>query len=155
MLESLQLCNVALPIPRCLAVKETLLLYPLCQSNIFTLYLARSVNLSVRNDERAIDIAPWQNCAIYCHMALEYFLWIFKTLKCIISYGPVQGEFYLIRDVRGGISFTKTNTRYLWFISRDELSKLLEDEGIEVENELREDTGINNLEGVTIYGKFE
>jgi SAM-dependent methyltransferase len=64
-------------------------------------------------------------------------------------------EFYLIRDVRDGISFTKTNTRDLWFVSRDELNKLLRDKGIEIENELREDTGINNLEGVTIYGKFK
>ncbi|MGB9726707.1 MAG: hypothetical protein ACPLXB_01265 [Minisyncoccia bacterium] len=64
-------------------------------------------------------------------------------------------EFYLIRDFRKKVNFTKVNTRYLWFLSRDELNKLLSEKGIEIENELREDTGINNLEGVTIYGKFK
>ncbi len=64
-------------------------------------------------------------------------------------------EFYLIRDFRKKVNFTKVNTRYLWFLSRDELNKLLSERGIEIENELREDTGINNLEGVTIYGKFK
>lgn len=64
-------------------------------------------------------------------------------------------EFYLIRDAREGISFTKINMRHLWFLFQDELNKLLRDKGIEIENELREDTGINNLEGVTIYGKFK
>ena len=64
-------------------------------------------------------------------------------------------EFYIIRDARDGVSFIKSNTRSLWFLSSDELNKLLKDKGIEIENELREDTGINNLQGVTIYGRFK
>ena len=64
-------------------------------------------------------------------------------------------EFYIIREARGKIRFTKTNTRSLWFFPLEELNKLLRDKNIEVENEVREDTGINNLEGVTIYGKFK
>lgn len=60
-----------------------------------------------------------------------------------------------IKKYRGKIRFTKTNTRSLWFFPLEELNKLLRDKNIEVENEVREDTGINNLEGVTIYGKFK
>ena len=52
-------------------------------------------------------------------------------------------------------SIIKINTRSLWFISRDELDKLLKDKDVQVENESREPTGINNLEGVTIYGRFQ
>jgi len=63
-------------------------------------------------------------------------------------------EFCIIRDARDGVSFIKSNTRSLWFLSSDELNKLLKDKGIKVENELEEITGINNLKGVTIYGKF-
>jgi len=64
-------------------------------------------------------------------------------------------EFYIIRDVRSGVSFTKTNTRSLWFLCPSELNKLLKDKGIEIENKLGEDTGINNLKGVIIYGRFK
>lgn len=63
-------------------------------------------------------------------------------------------EVYIIRDTQSGFTVTKTNQRSLWFISRVALEKLLKDKGIKVENELEEITGINNLKGVTIYGKF-
>jgi len=53
------------------------------------------------------------------------------------------------------VPIIKINTRSLWFISRDELDKLLKDKDVQVENESREPTGINNLEGVTIYGRFQ
>jgi len=59
------------------------------------------------------------------------------------------------RDTRGRATFTKTNTRSLWFLCSSELNKLLKEKGVEIENELEEDTGINNLKGVTIYGKFK
>lgn len=63
-------------------------------------------------------------------------------------------EVYIIRDVQSGFTVTKTNQRSLWFISRDDLEKLLKDKGIKVENEQEETTGVNNLKGVTIYGRF-
>ena len=53
------------------------------------------------------------------------------------------------------VPIIKINTRSLWFISRDELDKLLKDKDVQVENESKEPTGINNLEGVTIYGRFQ
>ncbi|MGE4555046.1 MAG: class I SAM-dependent methyltransferase [Candidatus Paceibacterota bacterium] len=64
-------------------------------------------------------------------------------------------EIYIIRDSRNGFTVTKINSRSLWFLSRRELSDLLVNRNIEIQNELTEDTGINNLEGVTIYGKFK
>jgi len=64
------------------------------------------------------------------------------------------GEVYIIRETQSGFTVTKTNQRSLWFISRDDLEKLLTDKGIKVENELEEITGVNNLKGVTIYGRF-
>ena len=63
-------------------------------------------------------------------------------------------EVYIIREAQSGFTVTKTNQRSLWFISRDDLEKLLTDKGIKVENELEEITGVNNLKGVTIYGRF-
>ena len=69
--------------------------------------------------------------------------------------GYIWEEFYIIRDTRGRTTFTKTNTRSLWFLRSSELNKLLKEKGVEIENELEEDTGINNLKGVTIYGKFK
>jgi hypothetical protein len=69
--------------------------------------------------------------------------------------GYIWEEFYIIRDTRGRVTFTKTNTRNLWFLRSSELNKLLKEKGVEIENELGEDTGINNLKGVTIYGKFK
>ena len=50
--------KVIRPIPKCLAVSEQLSPRALCQSNILILYFALSVNLSVRNAERAIDAVP-------------------------------------------------------------------------------------------------
>lgn len=64
-------------------------------------------------------------------------------------------EVYIVRDAQRGFSVNKPNRRSLWFISRDELEKLLKDKGIQIENGSREPTGINNLEGVTIYGRFQ
>lgn len=63
-------------------------------------------------------------------------------------------EVYIVRDVQSDFTVTKKNQRSLWFISRDALEKLLKDNGVEVEVELEEITGINNLKGVTIYGKL-
>jgi len=63
-------------------------------------------------------------------------------------------EIYIVRDAQSGFTVTKTNQRSLWFISRDDLEKLLRDKGIKVENEIEEVTGVNNLKGVTIYGRF-
>ena len=63
-------------------------------------------------------------------------------------------EVYIIREAQSGFTVTKTNQRSLWFISRDDLEKLLTDKGIKVENEIEEITGVNNLKGVTIYGRF-
>ena len=65
-------------------------------------------------------------------------------------------EIYIIKNAqKEEIPIIKINTRSLWFISRDELDKLLKDKDVQVENESREPTGINNLEGVTIYGRFQ
>ncbi|MDD5638713.1 MAG: class I SAM-dependent methyltransferase [Candidatus Pacebacteria bacterium] len=65
-------------------------------------------------------------------------------------------EIYIIKNAqRDKVQIVKINTRSIWFISRDELDKLLKDKGVQIENESREPTGINNLEGVTIYGKFQ
>jgi len=76
-----------------------------------------------------------------------------KLRKDFKEYG--WKEIYIIKDVQRGVTVTKTNTRSLWFVSRDELDKLLRNKGVKIENELREATGINNLEGVTIYGGFQ
>ncbi len=64
-------------------------------------------------------------------------------------------EDYIIKEAQTGFTITKENTRSLWFISYDELNRLLSNKGVQIENELREPIGINNLEGVTIYGKFK
>ena len=63
-------------------------------------------------------------------------------------------EVYIIREARSGFTVTKTNQRSLWFISQDDLEKLLTDKAIKVENKTEEITGVNNLKGVTIYGRF-
>ena len=69
--------------------------------------------------------------------------------------GYIWKEFYIIRDTRSRATFTKTNTRSLWFLCSSELNKLLKEKGVKIEDGLEEDTEINNLKGVTIYGKFK
>jgi len=63
-------------------------------------------------------------------------------------------EVYIVRDAQSGFTVTRESRRSLWFISRHELEKLLQDNGIGVEVELEESVGIDNLSGVTIYGKL-
>jgi SAM-dependent methyltransferase len=63
-------------------------------------------------------------------------------------------ECYIIKNNRNRTIFIKTNTRSLWFIRPKELNNLLKKKNIEVKKELEEETGIDNLKGVTIYGTF-
>lgn len=64
-------------------------------------------------------------------------------------------ETYIIKEVKSDLVIKKTNYRSLWFISSDELERLLRQKGIKIESESKEITGINNLKGVTIYGSFQ
>jgi len=64
-------------------------------------------------------------------------------------------ETYIIKEVKSDLMIKKANYRSLWFISFDELERLLRQKEIKIEGESEEVTGINNLKGVTIYGSFQ